>query len=256
MTTPSFVGAGTPIYTAPFDSSAGFTVTTGDLPSGIQTGDTLFVFILATGSSDNLTPYLSTDLIAAGYNSIGVRQPSSYTKMYLHVGEYDPADFPASVPRNSGSLAALAARIETVAYRYLDFTPTLTGQAYYRTAGAYLNATLPSIALIDDFQATPTAAGGRILQVTFQDTGDIGIVSNGHSSEERHRQVAITNFGGGFVVADTITYSEPFIKYVSDGTGGVVMSIGLDADSSPEPSPFGPRGLGGWGVGETKDEQW
>jgi len=238
---PAFVGVGTPIYTAPFDSSAVFTVTTADLPSGIQTGDTLFVFILATGSTDNLTPYLSTDLIAAGYSSAGVREPSTYTKMYLHAGEYDPADFPASVARNSGSAAASAARIETVAYRHLDFTPTLTGQAY-KTAGAYLDATLPSVAQIDDSQATPTAAGGRILQVTFQDIGDIGIVSNGYTSIERHRQVAITNFGGGFVVADTITYTEPFIKYVSDGTGGVVMSIGLDADGAPEPGS-------GWGVG-------
>ncbi len=243
MARPAFVGVGTPIYTAPFDSSAGFTVTTADLPSEIQSGDTLFVFILATGSTDNLTPYLSTDLIAAGYSSNGVRQPSAYTKMYLHVGEYDPADFPANVPRFGGSVAALAARIETVAYRYLDFTPTLTGTQAYRTAGAYLDATLPSVAQIDDSQATPTAAGGRILQVTFQDTGDIGIVSNGYTSIERHRQAAITNFGGGFVVADTITYSEPFIKYVSDGTGGVVMSIGLDADSAPEP------GAAGWVVG-------
>ncbi len=254
MAVPSFVGAGSPIYTAPFDPAASFTVTTGDLPATIQSNDLLFICVLNTGTGSALNPnnaYLSTDLTNAGYNSGGVRQGATLTVFQLFLGFYDPSDFPVTLTRNPLSLVPTAARIETIAYRFVASVPTFSLPNVVTAGASASQTTLPTTT---DKQASHV--GGRATQLTFQNSGNISAVVNARSTTERHRQTGITGFGGGLVVADTTVSGEDFVTYTHNLTGGAVLSVGMNPDGAPEPFTPGPRGLGGWGVGETKDEQW
>jgi hypothetical protein len=241
VTTPSFVGAGTPIYTAPFDSSAGFTVTTGNLPAGIQTNDLLFICVLANGAPsafNNNAAYLSSDLTTAGYNNVAFSFTATQTSLQLFIGTYDSAEFPMSITRNALSLVPTAARIETIAYRYVDNVPT-------------------SGTSDDGTNKQASHSNGRAAQFSFKKEGSIGAVVDGYTTTERYRQAEIVGFGGGFVVADTTVSQEDFVNYAPSGAfSELKISVGMDPDGSPEPFTPGPRGVGGWGVGETKGQQW
>ena len=254
MTTPSFVGAGTPITVGPGPQvPATFTVTTADLPAGVAAGDLLFVLVLIGGNGVPVGPYTSADLDAAGYEFAGVRNaPTRQAFILCWAGFYDAADFPADITLVSGAGSfPSTARVETVAYRSVESVPPLTGQTY-KTAGSSFSDYLP-----DPNTSGATAASvtdGLVVQFTYEsavsgvdvDEGyDVGTVYDAEGFTERHRQARIPDFGGGFVVADNssdLSTAKQFATYntVNFGHNGVCMQIGLDG-----------KATSGWGVNTT-----
>jgi len=251
VTTPSFVGAGTPITVGPGPQvPATFTVTTADLPAGIAAGDLLFVLVLIGGNGVPLNPYTSADLDAAGYEFAGVyNAPTRQAFILCWAGFYDAADFPADITLVGGAgFFPSTARVETVAYRNVESVPPLTGQTY-DTAGSSFSNYLPDPNTSGAFAGSET--DGIVVQFSYEsavlgvdvDEGyDVGTVYDAEGFTERHRQARILDFGGGFVVADNssdLSSTKQFVTYntVNFGHVGVCMQIGLDG-----------KAVSGWGV--------
>ncbi|MGA1075196.1 MAG: hypothetical protein ACO307_08695 [Ilumatobacteraceae bacterium] len=251
MTTPSFVGAGTPVTVGPGPQvPATFTVTTADLPAGVAAGDLLFVLVLIGGNGVPVGPYTSADLDAAGYEFAGVRNaPTRQAFILCWAGFYDAADFPADITLVSGAGSfPSTARVETVAYRSVESVPPLTGQTY-DTAGTSFSNYLPDPNTQGALAGSET--DGLVVQFTYEsavsgvdvDEGyDVGTVYDAEGFTERHRQARIPDFGGGFVVADNssdLSTAKQFATYntVNFGHNGVCMQIGLDG-----------KATSGWGV--------
>ena len=254
MTTPSFVGAGTPITVGPGPQvPATFTVTTADLPAGVAAGDLLFVLVLIGGNGVPNPTYTSTDLDAAGYEFAGVyNAPTRQAIILCWAGFYDAADFPADITLVSGAgFSPSTARVETVAYRSVESVPPLTGQTY-ETAGSSFSNYLPDPNTPGAFAGSET--DGLVVQFTYEsalpDSGttdvddgfDVGTVYDAEGFTERHRQARIPDFGGGFVVADNSSDLSTVKQFATYNTvnyyhNGVCMQIGLDG-----------KATSGWGV--------
>lgn len=253
MTTPSFVGAGTPVTVGPGPQvPATFTVTAADLPAGIAAGDLLFVLVLIGGNGVPNPNYLSADLAGAGYEFAGVfNAPTRQAFILCWAGFYDAADFPADITLSSGAgNSPSTARVETVAYRNVESVPPLTGQTY-STAGSSFSNELPTPNTNGAIAGSET--DGLVVQFTYEsavpDSGsdvddglDVGTVYDAEGFTERHRQARILDFGGGFVVADNSTdpaTTKQFATYntVSVYHVGGCMQIGLDG-----------KATSGWGV--------
>lgn len=234
--TPEFKAAGAPIYDAVTAFPSSLTVDTTDLPAGIRTGDFLMVCAIA-GVDSMATGFVSTDLTDAGFQAAGVRNAGGFSHwLFVWLGIYDPADFPVTVASTSTPTSG-AWRIETAIWRPTGTVQTLSGQ-YWKTAGPDGLGQLPADGTSG---AAASSAEGLVVQLAMDATDNMGAVVNAEGMTERHRQTAITNRVGGFVIADVLqgTRSAVFATYAS---GELTVQFTVTASDTP-------AGITGWFVG-------
>ncbi len=227
--TPAFIAAGAPIYDAGTAFPASLEVDIADLPAGITTGDFLMVCAIA-GVDTMASGFVSSDLTDAGYQANAVRGGFSY---WLHVwlGIYDPADFPVTVAKTATPNAG-AWRIETAIWRPTGTVQALSGQ-YWKTAGPDGLGQLPADGTGG---AAASTADGLVVQLAMDATDNMGAVVDAQEMTERHRQTAITNRVGGFVIADVQqgTRSPVFATYASGE-----LTVQFTVTASDTPGTFG-----------------
>lgn len=229
--TPAFIAAGAPIYDAGTAFPASLEVDIADLPAGITTGDFLMVCAIA-GVDTMATGFVSSDLTDAGYQTAGVRNAGGFSHwLFVWLGIYDPADFPVTVASTSTPTSG-AWRIETAIWRPTGTVQALSGQ-YWKTAGPDGLGQLPADGTTG---AVASTADGLVVQLAMDATDNMGAVVDAEGMTERHRQTAITNRVGGFVIADVQqgTRSSVFATYASGE-----LTVQFTVTASDTPGTFG-----------------
>lgn len=224
--TPAFIAAGAPIYDPATAFPASLEVDIADLPAGIRTGDFLMVCAIGDNIAEPLTPVASTGLVNAGYQQNSTRDGLG-SWLVVWVGIYDPADFPVTID-DTASLAYGAWRIETAIWRPSGTVQTLTGQ-YWKAAGPSGLGQLPADGTGG---AAASTADGLVVQLAMDQVFNVGAVVNAQSMTERHRQAAITNRVGGFVIAD-IPQSLSSGIFATYASGNLTVQFTVTASDTP-----------------------
>ena len=197
MTTPSFVGAGTPIHDGGSTWPTSLTITTSDLPTGISSGHRLLIVFSFSRHTTNAVIVDYSDLTDAGYvlTAAAFSGSSPRSQLVVYSGEYDAADFPMTVTSTADASDLYPGdwRIDTIAYTQSSEITVTDDEG---------NANDPYVPTLNPTAGVLTTALSTVVQVVHVAKQDVGSILYANGMTERFRSAALTSRGGGVITLD------------------------------------------------------